>query len=39
MTRWKMLSLASVLFLAGMLGVSGAANAAPRYEITVTNLT
>ncbi len=42
MTRWKMLSLASILFLAGMLGFSGAAAAdgnSIKYEVTVTNLT
>ncbi len=38
MTRLKMLSLAGGLFLAGMLGVSGVADAA-LYEVTVTNLT
>ncbi len=38
MTRWKMLPLAGILFLVGMLGFAGAADAA-RYEITVTNLT
>jgi len=39
MIRWKMLPLAITLFLAGILGFTGAADAAPQYEVTVTNLT